>query len=85
MNLRLPFIFFFCLVREPITGDEHYKLPRTGIKKLASIKMNQACKTNIDISIGSFYCYGEGFVKVLMQDYGLLHGVIAFVTTHYNA
>ncbi len=47
--------------------------------------MNQACKTNIDISIGSFYCYGEGFVKVLMQDYGLLHGVIAFVTTHYNA
>ncbi len=31
------------------------------------------------------YCYGEGFVKVLMQDYGLLHGVIAFVRTHYHA
>ena len=31
------------------------------------------------------YCYGEGFVKVLMQDYGVLHGVIAFVRTHYHA
>ncbi len=28
------------------------------------------------------YCYGEGSVKVLMQDYGLLCGVIAFVRTH---
>ncbi len=33
----------------------------------------------------NFYCYGEGFVKVLMQDYGLLHGVIAFVRTHSHA
>ncbi len=31
------------------------------------------------------YCYGEGFVKVLMQDYGMLHGVIAFIRTHYHA
>ncbi len=31
------------------------------------------------------YCYGEGFGKVLMQDYELLHGVIAFVRSHYHA
>ena len=32
----------------------------------------------------SILIYGEGFVKGLMQDYGLFHGLIAFVRTHYT-
>ncbi len=31
------------------------------------------------------YCLGNGFVRVLIQDFALLHGVIAFVKTHSKA
>ncbi len=30
------------------------------------------------------YCLGKGFVRVLTQDSVLLHGVIAFVRTHFH-
>ena len=53
---------------------------------LTSSLLKQIPKSNfflVDMHI--MYCYGEGFVKVLMQDYGMLHGVIAFIRTHYHA
>ena len=39
----------------------------------------------LDQTLGRpYYCFGKKFVKVLMHDSPLLHGVIAYARTHYN-
>ncbi len=38
-----------------------------------------------DLDQANPYCPGRKFVKVLMQDSALLHGVIAYAITQYHA